>query len=49
LSQAIAAHGGLGIAKMVTANLERGHAKTPSSGSVAPSGPPSTHTDLKRR
>lgn len=33
LSQAIAAHGGLGIAKMVTKSLERGHSKTPSSDS----------------
>jgi Rod binding domain-containing protein len=32
-SQAIAARGGLGIAKMVTANLARGAAKTASSGS----------------
>jgi flagellar protein FlgJ len=40
LSQAIAAHGGLGIAKMVTANLERGSlptsAKTPNSDSEGP-------------
>jgi Rod binding domain-containing protein len=42
LSQALAAHGGLGIAKMVTANLERhaahgsGAAKTPSSDSETP-------------
>ena len=34
-SQAIAARGGLGIAKMVTASLER-HAKTPSSDSETP-------------
>lgn len=55
LSQAIAAHGGLGIAKMVTANLERGHskseasqAKTPSSDSEAR--PPALpHRDLPRR
>jgi Rod binding domain-containing protein len=39
LSQAIAAHGGLGIAKMVTANLERHHAKTASSDSEAPPPP----------
>jgi Rod binding domain-containing protein len=44
LSQAMAAHGGLGIAKMVTANLERHHTKTASS-SEAP--PVSTHTDSK--
>src|ERR1700722_11915323 len=55
LSQAIAAHGGLGIAKMVTANLARSEshiagaqAKTASSDSEAPS-PPSPNTDLKRR
>ena len=33
-AQAIAARGGLGIAKMVTANLERGQAKTANSDSV---------------
>jgi len=49
LSQAIAAHGGLGIAKMVTANLERGRAKTASSDSEAPSAPPSPSTGLNRR
>jgi Rod binding domain-containing protein len=48
LSQALAAHGGLGIAKMVTANLERGHAKTASSDSAAPPAP-SPNTGLKRR
>jgi flagellar protein FlgJ len=48
LSQAMAARGGLGIAKMVTANLERGQAKTASSDSEAPP-PVSTNTDLKRR
>jgi Rod binding domain-containing protein len=48
LSQAMAAHGGLGIAKMVTANLERGHAKTASSDAAAPRAP-STSTDWKRR
>src|SRR3984885_763734 len=44
LAQALAAHGGLGIAKMVTASLERStghsaasHAKTPSSDSETPS------------
>jgi flagellar protein FlgJ len=37
LSQALAAHGGLGIAKMVTANLARGQAKTASSDSQTPS------------
>ena len=31
LAQAMAERGGLGIAKMVTENLERGRAKTPSS------------------
>jgi Rod binding domain-containing protein len=39
LSQAMAAHGGLGLAKMVTAKLQRtsgGHAKTPSSDSESP-------------
>jgi Rod binding domain-containing protein len=45
LSQAMAAHGGLGIAKMVTANLERGHAKTASSDSE----PPSPESSLKSR
>lgn len=35
-SQAIAAHGGLGIAKMVAAQIERKEAKTPSSGSSLP-------------
>jgi Rod binding domain-containing protein len=54
LAQAIAAHGGLGIAKMVTANLERSHAKTASSDSEAPPAPASpksteTNTGLKRR
>jgi Rod binding domain-containing protein len=48
LSQAMAARGGLGIAKMVTANLARGQAKTPSSDSETPASPVS-HTDLKRR
>jgi len=37
LSQALAAHGGLGIAKMVTANLARGQSKTASSDSEPPS------------
>lgn len=36
-SQAIAARGGLGIANMVTAQIERGEAKTPSSDSAPPS------------
>ena len=52
LSQAMAARGGMGIAKMVTANLERreskseGHgAKTASSSEVPPL---STHTDSER-
>lgn len=53
LSQAMAAHGGLGIARMVTANLER-HVKTPSSDSEPPASvPPSPSTEpstgLKRR
>ncbi len=39
-SQAIAAHGGLGIANMVTAQIERGESKTPSSDSAPPSSPP---------
>lgn len=56
-SQAMAARGGLGIAKMVTANLERGefqadggHAKIPSSDSAAPSPAQdgSKNTDWKR-
>jgi Rod binding domain-containing protein len=46
-SQAMAARGGLGIAKMVTANLERGHSKTPSSDSEGPQ--PPANTDLKRQ
>jgi Rod binding domain-containing protein len=48
-SQAIAARGGLGIAKMVTAQIERGEvknaggeAKTPSSDSAPPPTPPSS-------
>ena len=45
-SQAIAARGGLGIAKMVTQNLERGHSKTASSDSETPLAP--ANTDLKR-
>jgi len=44
-SQAMAARGGLGIAKMVTANLV---SRTASSDSEAPP-PASTNTDLKRR
>lgn len=39
-SQAIAARGGLGIANMVTAQIERGEAKTPSSDSTPPSPAP---------
>jgi len=46
-SQAMAARGGLGIAKMVTANLERGQAKTPNSDSTAPSPPASESTDWR--
>jgi Rod binding domain-containing protein len=45
LSQAMAAHGGLGIAKMVTAHLQRasgGHAKTPSSDSESPASSPAS-------
>jgi Rod binding domain-containing protein len=38
LSQAMAAHGGLGIAKMVTANLERGHSKNGETPKTANSG-----------
>jgi flagellar protein FlgJ len=49
LSQAMAAHGGLGIAKMVTQKL----AKTPSSDSAtlstAPASPPNSTGFLKRR
>jgi Rod binding domain-containing protein len=48
LSQAIAARGGLGLAKMVTANLESGHAKTASSDSRALS-TPSPNMGLRRR
>jgi Rod binding domain-containing protein len=54
LAQALAAHGGLGIAKMVTASLERStahgassHAKTPSSDSETPSLAPAS--SLKSR
>jgi Rod binding domain-containing protein len=47
-SQAMAARGGLGIAKMVTANLERTQARTASSDSEAPTAP-STNKDLKHR
>ncbi len=52
-SQALAARGGLGLAKMVTQNLERGEPKTPNSDSDSPSRPaPSTgtatNTDSKR-
>lgn len=47
-SQAMATRGGLGIAKMVTANLEHGQARTASSDSQAPP-PPSPNKDLKRR
>jgi Rod binding domain-containing protein len=46
-SQAMAARGGLGIAKMVTANLERGRPKTASSDSQA-APPTSKNTDWKR-
>jgi Rod binding domain-containing protein len=54
LAQAIAAHGGLGIAKMVTANIERSHAKTASSDSEDPPSPAplkstETNTGLKPR
>ncbi len=45
-SQAMAARGGLGIAKMVTANLERGQPKTASSGSETSPAP--ANRDLKR-
>lgn len=38
-SQAIAAHGGLGIATMVTKQIERSEPKTPSSDSTLPSSP----------
>jgi Rod binding domain-containing protein len=48
-SQAMAARGGLGIAKMVTANLERTQARTASSDSEAPTAPSTTNKDLKRR
>ena len=41
-SQAMAARGGLGIAKMVTANLEQHHAKTASSDSEPPPAPANT-------
>jgi Rod binding domain-containing protein len=45
-SQAMAARGGLGIAKMVTANLEHGHSKTASSDSETSPAP--ANTDSKR-
>lgn len=48
LAQAIAARGGLGIAKMVTANIERTQAKTPSSDSEAPAAPVPKSRGLKR-
>lgn len=52
-AQALAVRGGLGIAKMVTQNLERGEAKTPNSDSDSPSPSPQpagtpTSTDLPR-
>lgn len=51
-SQALAARGGLGLAKMVTQNLERGEAKTPNSDSDSPSpqaaGTATTNTDSQR-
>jgi Rod binding domain-containing protein len=50
-SQAMAARGGLGIAKMVTANLERGPSKTASSDAEASPGLTKalpTNTDSKR-
>jgi Rod binding domain-containing protein len=46
-SQAVAARGGLGIAKMVAANLQRGQPKTASSEAAAPP-PASTSTGSKR-
>lgn len=39
MAQAMAARGGMGIAKMVTDNLERGRAKTPSSDAATPQEP----------
>jgi peptidoglycan hydrolase FlgJ len=51
LSQAVAARGGLGIAKMVAANIERGESKTPSSDSETPpseSKSAAKNTDWKR-
>jgi len=52
LAQAMAARGGMGIAKMVTDNLERGRAKTPSSESEAVDSQAPTvlqnHTDSTR-
>lgn len=48
LAQAIALGGGLGIAKMVTANLQRAQAKTPSSDSEAPPAPASKNMGSKR-
>jgi len=51
-SQALAARGGLGIAKMVSQNLERGEAKTPNSDSDSPSpratGSATANKDLRR-
>lgn len=50
-SQAMAARGGLGIAKMVTANLERGRSTTASSDAEAPqvlTNPGPANTDSKR-
>lgn len=48
LAQAIAARGGLGIAKMVTANIERAQTKIPNSDSEAPAEPGRHSTDSKR-
>jgi Rod binding domain-containing protein len=47
-AQALAAGGGLGIAKMVTASLERGPAKTANSCSPSSNLPAATSTDLTR-
>jgi flagellar protein FlgJ len=47
-SQAMASRGGLGIAKMVTKNLERQNATAPSSDSETTT-PAPVNTDLKRR
>jgi len=47
-AQALSAGGGLGIAKMVTANLQRGAARTANSGSPDSNSAAATNTDSTR-